>query len=146
MSTTVESKQEWLIGTHLVTPRFGYQHHGIYIGSGKVLHYAGLCEWNHIGPVEEIDLIAFAAGHAIEVREHPKAKYYGHIAVARARSRLGERSYSLLKNNCEHFCTWCIDGISYSDQVAALLMMPVEFTTRLITWLRGVWPQRLRTA
>src|ERR1700693_2534039 len=29
-------------GTHLVTPRHGYHHHGIYVGEGRVMHYGGL--------------------------------------------------------------------------------------------------------
>jgi hypothetical protein len=40
--------------------------------------------------------------------------------VRRARSRLGERRYDLLRNNCEHFCSWCQDGEARSAQVAAL--------------------------
>ena len=27
-----------------------------------------------------------------------------------ARSRLGERSYRILTNNCEHFCEWCLNA------------------------------------
>ena len=37
--------------------------------------------------------------------------------IWRARSRLGERAYSLSKNNCEHFAMWCKTGISSSEQV-----------------------------
>src|ERR1700710_1706560 len=113
---TVE-QQEWPLGTHLVTPRFGYRHHGIYIGNGEVLHYAGLCEWWHVGPVEKISLDSFLSGHEVWVQEHPKAKYKGADIVARAYSRLCEKSYSLFNNNCEHLCTWSIDGVSYSEQV-----------------------------
>jgi Lecithin retinol acyltransferase len=28
-------------GTHLVVSRRGYRHHGIYVGQGRVIHYAG---------------------------------------------------------------------------------------------------------
>lgn len=34
-----------------------------------------------------------------------------------ARSRIGERKYNLLTNNCEHFVVWCKTGISESRQV-----------------------------
>src|SRR5690242_16220299 len=125
MSEKNLEQPEWPQGTHLVTPRFGYQHHGIYIGNGRVLHYAGLCEGWRIGPVEEVSLDCFSSGHPVWVKEHPKAKFRGAVAVARARSRLGEKRYSLFKNNCEHLCTWSIDGISYSEQAAALLMRPL---------------------
>jgi Lecithin retinol acyltransferase len=30
------------LACHLVTPRTLYNHHGIYVGNGRVIHYAGL--------------------------------------------------------------------------------------------------------
>jgi hypothetical protein len=124
-------QKEWPLGTHLVTPRFGYRHHGIYIGNGEVLHYAGLCEWWHIGPVEKISLDCFLSGHEVWVKEHPKARYKGTAVVARAYSRLGEKRYSLFNNNCEHLCTWSIDGVSHSEQVAELLLRPTLLLANL---------------
>ena len=44
--------------------------------------------------------------------------------VARARSRLGERSYRVLTNNCEHFCVWALRGDSRSTQVERLRATP----------------------
>lgn len=41
--------------------------------------------------------------------------------VARARSRIGETSYNLLTNNCEHFAIWCKTGVSESMQVNSML-------------------------
>lgn len=41
--------------------------------------------------------------------------------VARARSRLGETSYNILTNNCEHFAIWCKTGVSESLQVNNML-------------------------
>ena len=41
--------------------------------------------------------------------------------VARARSRIGETSYNLLTNNCEHFAIWCKTGVSESMQVSGML-------------------------
>jgi hypothetical protein len=40
--------------------------------------------------------------------------------VARAESRLGERRFDLVLNNCEHFASWCKTGLSESRQVEAL--------------------------
>jgi hypothetical protein len=31
-------------------------------------------------------------------------------------SRLGERRYRILTNNCEHFCEWCLNGASRSHR------------------------------
>lgn len=113
------------LGAHLVSRRAGYSHHGIYVGAGRVVHYAGLCVSLHRGPIEEVTLERFAAGYDVEVVAHPCAIYAGREAVTRARSRLGEDRYRLLSNNCEHFCTWCVDGKSRSDQVRACLAHPL---------------------
>jgi hypothetical protein len=40
------------------------------------------------------------------------------------RSRLGENDYRLLTNNCEHFCNWCLSGVSLSAQVARPFGLP----------------------
>ncbi|SDE16916.1 lecithin retinol acyltransferase family protein [Paraburkholderia lycopersici] len=113
------------LGAHLVSLRTGYSHHGIYVGAGRVVHYAGLCKSLHRGPVEEVTLERFAAGHEVAVVAHPLAAYAGRAAVARARSRLGEDRYRLLSNNCEHFCTWCVDGKGRSEQVRACVAHPL---------------------
>jgi hypothetical protein len=45
-------------------------------------------------------------------------------AVQRALSRVGEDRYRVITNNCEHFCTWCVDGESRSSQVERWLVWP----------------------
>jgi len=49
-------------GAHLVTQRSGYEHHGIYVGNGRVVHYAGFAGSLHLGPIEETTLIASPQG------------------------------------------------------------------------------------
>ena len=44
--------------------------------------------------------------------------------VERARTRLGERSYRVLTNNCEHLCAWALRGESRSRQVDRLRAIP----------------------
>jgi len=112
------------LGAHLVTQRRGYEHHGVYVGDGKVVHYAGFAGSAHRGPVEEVTLASFAAGHAVALRPHPCPRYASDDAVRRARSRLGENHYRLLTNNCEHFCTWCLFGEGRSQQVETCLTHP----------------------
>ncbi|HXZ06424.1 MAG TPA: lecithin retinol acyltransferase family protein [Paraburkholderia sp.] len=111
-------------GAHLVTQRRGYEHHGIYVGAGKVVHYAGFAGSAHRGPVEEVTLAHFAAGHTIVIRPNPLPKYSSDETVRRARSRLGENRYRLLTNNCEHFCAWCLLGESHSEQVRTCFTHP----------------------
>jgi hypothetical protein len=108
-------------GAHLTTRRFGYRHHGLYAGAGRVLHYRGMHRWawHRRGPVEEILLAQFENGHGFEVVVAGAVRYDGAAAVDRARSRLGEDRWRLWSNNCEHFVTWCLDGTPRSAQVEA---------------------------
>jgi hypothetical protein len=105
------------VGSHLVTPRKGYSHHGIYVGAGKVVHYSGLADGMNTGPVEVVTLAAFSAGKGYSVKEHKNPKYSGREIATRARSRIGENLYCVFSNNCEHFCEWCINNDHDSKQV-----------------------------
>ncbi|HDR9494615.1 TPA: lecithin retinol acyltransferase family protein [Burkholderia stabilis] len=125
-SGITEPGSEWPVGAHLVTRRRGYVHHGIYIGEGQVIHYAGLSRRLSGGPVEIISIDHFAAGFELAIIRHAAARYSGSEVARRAASRLGERHYRLLTNNCEHFCRWCLFGASRSEQVEACLRNPVH--------------------
>ena len=115
--------QEPPLGSHLVTRRAFYSHHGIYVGGGRVIHYAGLAHGLRRGPVEEVSLERFAHGHPIRLRDD--GPHFDHREVVqRARSRLGECRYDILRNNCEHFCTWALQGEMRSRQVEWLRSVP----------------------
>lgn len=113
------------VGAHLVTPRRLYQHHGIYVGDGRVVHYAGFCGGMHRGPVEEVSLETFCRGRGYRVKRHRRQAFAGDEIARRARSRIGEDSYDLLRNNCEHFCEWCAAGRSFSAQAEAWRAFPL---------------------
>lgn len=112
-------KQNLYIGAHLVSPRTGYTHHGIYCGDNKVIHYSGFNELfsNDDDVVEIITLKNFDNGNGYTIREYYDRIYFGDECVRRAKSRLGEKKYGLLTNNCEHFACWCITGKEKSEQV-----------------------------
>jgi hypothetical protein len=116
------------LGAHLATSRLWYTHHGIYIGSGKVVHYSGLSRYWRSGPVEEVTLSDFVSGDPVWVVDHAESTYSSHEIVERARSRVGEHDYRLLTNNCEHFCNWCVSGLSHSEQIGR----PLEFSSRAL--------------
>ncbi|MDM0030141.1 lecithin retinol acyltransferase family protein [Variovorax saccharolyticus] len=128
------------VGDHLVTPRCGYVHHGIYVGSGRVIHYAGFSRLWWPGPVEEISVELFSLGHPVSVHVVPGRRFDGPGCANRARQRLGERRFSLFTNNCEHFSAWCEQGISRSTQIEALYarlyMALVAFSTFALPILR----------
>jgi hypothetical protein len=112
------------LGAHLTTSRRGYDHHGVYVGRGRVVHYSGLSGFWQCGPVEEVPLSRFVNGHPVLLVDHVESRYSPDEIVRRARSRLGENDYRLLTNNCEHFCNWCISGVSRSAQVEKRLRLP----------------------
>jgi Lecithin retinol acyltransferase len=103
-------------GTELIVERRCYRHHGIYVGAGNVIHYAGWIRYPR-GLVEEISIEDFAGTSPVRIGRTPARPDHGADIVGRARSRLGERCYNLLRNNCEHFCNWCQVGHSSSSQV-----------------------------
>ena len=109
------------LGAHLVTPRVGFTHHGIYAGDDKVIHYGSLGESLRRRPVEEVSMARFAHQHAVWIREPRTTGLEGDTVVHRARSRIGEDRYSLFSNNCEHFCEWCRHGEQRSYQVERIV-------------------------
>jgi len=109
--------QEPALGTHLVTSRRGYTHHGIYVGHDMVVHYAGLSRLLRSGPVEEVTMRQFSLDRPVGILRDRESAYSPQEIVLRARSRLGENEYHVLRNNCEHFCNWCTSGRSRSIQV-----------------------------
>src|SRR5262245_34096622 len=118
--SALQRGEEPPLASHLVTPRAFYTHHGIYAGNGRVIHYSGLAYGLRGGAVEDVPLERFAHGHGIQVQPEEHCFDAGAV-VDRARSRLGERSYRLLTNNCEHFCAWALRDESRSPQVERLL-------------------------
>ncbi len=104
-------------GDHLVTSRFGFTHHGIYVGRWQVIHYARLSDGLKSGPVELISFAEFTRGEAVRVRAENDARYTRAEIVGRSLTRLGESRYSISTNNCEHFVNWCVNGESRSAQV-----------------------------
>src|SRR5271168_3521328 len=121
-------------GAQLAVRYSVYRHHGIYAGGGRVIHYAGWIRGRR-GLIEEVSLDEFSEGRECEVILTPPDLTTGRDIVRRARSRLGERCYDLLENNCEHFCTWCQLGEARSVQIE-LMAKPLRLT---IAALQALW-------
>jgi Lecithin retinol acyltransferase len=131
ISAWVADESERLVpGTHLFVSRRGYTHHGIYLGAGRVIHYAGRIKYPR-GLIEEISLAEFSEGRAFRADILHSGRFNANEIVRRARSRLGERRYDLLRNNCEHFCNWCRLGENRSLQVE-WLTAPVRLLRRAL--------------
>ncbi|MCU0566612.1 MAG: lecithin retinol acyltransferase family protein [Oculatellaceae cyanobacterium Prado106] len=90
-----------------------YEHHGIDCGDGTVIHYYKPGE----AVISRTSHETFAQGKPVFTKKYA-VSYVPDVVIQRAESRLGERQYNLLNNNCEHFATWCKIGKSESPQLA----------------------------
>lgn len=125
------------LGAHLVSPRKWYLHHGIHVGGDRVVHYAGFNRLLRRGPIEEISIAEFERGHGVRVLDRAASPFEPNATIDRARSRLGERRYRLLRNNCEHFSEWCIVGEPRSAQVEKWLALPRTLARAVARRTRG---------
>ncbi len=87
-----------------------FYHHGIDLGDGSVAHYLEGRE------ILRSPVIDFCKGQDIEVINHAIASSKS-TTLRRAMSRIGEKNYNLLFNNCEHFANWCKTGLHHSQQM-----------------------------
>lgn len=100
-----------------------FQHHGIDMGDGTVIHLAPVS-----GPrvtlrdrsgefsVRRDNYDDFCRGEQPQVVAHANARQAEETARA-AEESLGRTGYSLLDGNCEHFATSCATGRSESHQI-----------------------------
>lgn len=113
------------VGDHLISPRLGYTHHGIYVGNDEVIHYSGFSSGISKGEISLTSVEEFSQGNNVKVKSYLIRTYDFNESVGRAYSRLGEDWYNVLLNNCEHFVTWCIVGFHSSSQVNNLIVNTV---------------------
>lgn len=90
-----------------------YEHHGIDCGDNTVIHYYK----EGTATVSRTPLKTFARGGRVFIK-YQAVSFLPQTVVQRAESRLGEQTYDLLTNNCEHFATWCKTGRQESEQLA----------------------------
>jgi Lecithin retinol acyltransferase len=109
-------------GDHIFVRRFGYTHHGIYLGDGTVIGYSGEPWRKCDARIGRTSVEEFARGGRVDVRRYG-CRDDAETTVERAESRIDETDYNLLRNNCEHFAAWCVTGQSGSAQVDRALAM-----------------------
>jgi len=127
-------------GDVLYVDKMLYRHYGIYEGNNFVIHYAvqdgSFKKKNAV--VHETSLEQFANGFPVKIfRFQPGQSLSPYEVVENARSRIGEKCYNLLFNNCEHFAVWCKTGVHGSSQVDAVIERLVIFVTKEVKG--GVW-------
>ena len=112
--------QEPPLAAHLVTSRALYAHHGIHVGDRRVIHFGCLAFGVRGGQVQVVTLARFAREHGKWVRTDPRK--YSEEVIGRAWSRVGERGYQLLANNCEHFCSWALKRSAQIEYLRSLFV------------------------
>jgi len=90
-----------------------YQHHGIDCGEGTVIHYY---KGGGEPVISRTTMETFALGNPVYLYKVP-VSFIPDLVIERAESRLGERQYNLMTNNCEHFASWCKTGRNVSQQL-----------------------------
>lgn len=103
--------------------RIPFQHHGIDMGDGTVIHLApaegarvAIRDKSDNFAVRRVLIEQFSNGRAIRVRAYAQPRHPD-VIVAQAESMLGKSGYSLLDENCEHFATLCSTGKASSHQI-----------------------------
>lgn len=100
-------------------------HYGVFVSEDEIIQFGLAPLLRQDVKVCDIEVCAsdvdvFLAGGFLEVAEFDKAESKKHRkpdeVVDVARARIGERGYSILYNNCEHFAYECVTGIKYCSQ------------------------------
>lgn len=133
-------------GDHIKVWRMGglYAHHGIDMGDGTVIHFAGEPLRNRGARVCRTDLPNFLQGaHPILVRHRGSVRHPDDV-VAAAEAQLSHADYSLWRNNCEHFATYCKTGKRRSRQVRRAMgaLGSVALSTITVLALRSARQKR----
>ena len=109
------------------TDRLGFDHDAIADETGGVIRPVanrGVIRQ----PMAEFDPEGRAAAVALDSRRFDHAE-----TLTRARARIGEPRYSLLFDNCQHFCAWCATGERASHQIETALLV-----AGIVTGIAGV--------
>ena len=94
-------------------------HYGVYVGDDEVIQFGLAPQARTTIKDSEVEVCtsnvaAFLHGGFLEVvkldKEEQKKRIPAQKTVELARSRLGEKGYSILYNNCEHFAYECVLG------------------------------------
>ncbi|WP_111860449.1 lecithin retinol acyltransferase family protein [Acinetobacter sp. CFCC 10889] len=126
---------------HLIVKNFGYSHHGIYVGKGRVIHYSGFAHFFKKRPIEITTLDKFARNKKIIIRLYDQPKFKSRHVVRRMRSRMHENNYHLIVNNCEHLCSWAITGVESSPQVVKMMhrLTTIGYVSSIMTYMNGLF-------
>lgn len=115
---------EPVLGDHIRVAYRGYYHHGIYIGNDEVIEFgeaSAVLKPAEDVEVHKVSVEEFLQGGFLEVRiydrKERKTKNSPEKVVEIAKSKLGEKGYNFIFNNCEHFANICVFNEKKSIQI-----------------------------
>ncbi|MCC5656127.1 lecithin retinol acyltransferase family protein [Nostoc sp. XA010] len=91
-------------------------HHGIDCGNDTVIHYQNNYKDGKDRIIRWVSMTEFTKNRKIYIKKHDKCDP-PIVVFMRAKRRLGEESYNIFYNNCEHFAHYCKTGEPISPQV-----------------------------
>ncbi len=102
-----------IISRRLAPPLCLYQHFGVYLGSGKVVHFNGT-KLGDRGAVLKLDTLeSFASGQLVRIERLPNSPEHAQRICQRALesaqnpNNAWNGKYSFLTRNCESFVDYC---------------------------------------
>jgi hypothetical protein len=117
MANSSEGDSDIARGDHLRCRCGGYDHHGIHIGDGTVVHFTQQRSSRGLSVCRDA-IEDFAAGRQVEVVCYPPgAALHPDQTCVIALSGIGSCGYHLVTNNCEHLAVFCKTGSKKSSQV-----------------------------
>ena len=101
-------------------------HYGIFVSDDEIIQFGPNPSLRMDIPDSDIEVCAtdvdtFLCGQFLETavpadRSERKKIRKPVQVIQTAKSRLGEKGYTILNNNCEHFANWCASGTKFSNQ------------------------------
>lgn len=138
--TILKQKTRFPLGAHLIVKHFGYTHHGIYAGRGRVIHYSGFAHLFKKHPIEMTSIEKFSHGKNIIVQSYHAPKYKKDAKWCVVCVLECENNYHLIMNNCEHLCTWAITGVESSPQVFKMMgrLTTIGYVSSLMSYMNSM--------
>jgi len=122
---SIKIKSGDVIWANRMAKGYPYNHCGIYVGDGKVIHFAApagseVSVENAV--IHETTLEHFQDNCLLKIIKFPLSVrcFSAKKTIERARSRIGEKGYNFLTNNCDHFAVWCKTGKHCSLQAEVI--------------------------
>lgn len=114
-------------------------HYGIFENEDKVIQFGLPPVLTDLRKDEDVEVLVtdintFSNGNFVEVSEFSlKEKLKRNSpkkTISIANSRIGEKGYNLIHNNCEHFVNECVFGIKYSSQTDGIRESVINMTNK----------------